>query len=581
MLGEIISVEHAAARAQPRRVLRHVRRDGRRRPHGRVGPRRAQGRLQGSRSLDRRRLPALGRRAVAARCSADYDAVAQAAAACRRRRRSSPPPPTPSDAPLPGARGARRSIDAVLQSRLPAVPDRGVLPLRAGALGRAADGVGADLRDGAARRRRCSLLVAKDPDALWDPLGGALLAARDRRPARGRRAGVAGVRSRALGDRRARCCAARSRSAGARGGVDRLGRAASAWIARGIVGGARRDRRDRRDRVAGRPRSTTSPRVIVAHGHLLVLAVLGVGIGATREPDAPAARPRGRAVRRVVRCSTTRGRRRCRGRIATCSRCCSARSSSITTSGSGSSAAEAPARRKALVIVSLCSNLGILVFFKYADFFSARRAPPRRRPAPPDPAGRASRFTPSSRCRTRSTSIAGSCRRPARWSQFATFVLFFPQLVAGPIVRAQDLLPQLAELPALELEAATAGPVPHRGRAVQEDRARRHPRAGAGRPRVRRPRALLGDRGARRRLRLRAADLPRLLGVLRHRDRLGRRSSASTCRRTSARRTAAANLQEFWRRWHISLSTWLRDYLYITLGGSQRRAVADLPEPDR
>jgi len=32
----------------------------------------------------------------------------------------------------------------------------------------------------------------------------------------------------------------------------------------------------------------------------------------------------------------------------------------------------------------------------------------------------------------------------------------------------------------------------------------------------------------------------------------------------------ARNVQEFWHRWHISLSTWLRDYLYIPLGGSQR-----------
>jgi alginate O-acetyltransferase complex protein AlgI len=29
------------------------------------------------------------------------------------------------------------------------------------------------------------------------------------------------------------------------------------------------------------------------------------------------------------------------------------------------------------------------------------------------------------------------------------------------------------------------------------------------------------------------------------------------------------NAAEFWRRWHISLSTWLRDYLYIPLGGSR------------
>jgi D-alanyl-lipoteichoic acid acyltransferase DltB (MBOAT superfamily) len=31
----------------------------------------------------------------------------------------------------------------------------------------------------------------------------------------------------------------------------------------------------------------------------------------------------------------------------------------------------------------------------------------------------------------------------------------------------------------------------------------------------------------------------------------------------------AATLQDFWRRWHISLSSWLRDYLYVPLGGSR------------
>src|SRR6185436_6514460 len=41
--------------------------------------------------------------------------------------------------------------------------------------------------------------------------------------------------------------------------------------------------------------------------------------------------------------------------------------------------------------------------------------------------------------------------------QFATFVLFFPQLVAGPIVRAQDLMPQLDAPPPLELDKATRG----------------------------------------------------------------------------------------------------------------------------
>ena len=31
----------------------------------------------------------------------------------------------------------------------------------------------------------------------------------------------------------------------------------------------------------------------------------------------------------------------------------------------------------------------------------------------------------------------------------------------------------------------------------------------------------------------------------------------------------SASITEFWRRWHISLSTWLRDYLYIPLGGNR------------
>jgi alginate O-acetyltransferase complex protein AlgI len=30
------------------------------------------------------------------------------------------------------------------------------------------------------------------------------------------------------------------------------------------------------------------------------------------------------------------------------------------------------------------------------------------------------------------------------------------------------------------------------------------------------------------------------------------------------------NISEFWRRWHISLSSWIRDYVYIPLGGSRR-----------
>jgi alginate O-acetyltransferase complex protein AlgI len=36
----------------------------------------------------------------------------------------------------------------------------------------------------------------------------------------------------------------------------------------------------------------------------------------------------------------------------------------------------------------------------------------------------------------------------------------------------------------------------------------------------------------------------------------------------------ARNISEFWQRWHISLSRWIRDYIYIPLGGGRRGLLA-------
>ena len=46
-----------------------------------------------------------------------------------------------------------------------------------------------------------------------------------------------------------------------------------------------------------------------------------------------------------------------------------------------------------------------------------------------------------------------------------------------------------------------------------------------------------------------------------------------------ARPYASRSVTEFWRRWHMSLSRWFRDYLYIPLGGNRGSAAADVPQP--
>ena len=65
-------------------------------------------------------------------------------------------------------------------------------------------------------------------------------------------------------------------------------------------------------------------------------------------------------------------------------------------------------------------------------------------------------------------------------------------------------------------------------------------------------------------------DLLRFLRLYRHGDR--RLRGCSGYELTVEFRFPvlfASSITEFWRRWHISLSTWLRDYLYISLGGNR------------
>ncbi len=405
-------------------------------------------------------------------------------------------------------------------------------------------------------------LVSKDPDMLWDPVGNILLRLASHQALDwpiGHLVGRWVIGVVVLGS---------ALVIGGRGGGWLSSVRGQRWVARGLVGAVLctglvisiASLYDRLPQVSS---------MVAAHGHLLVLFVLGVGIGAAQHD---AHRTLGRVIVLFVASSlfyqawavAMPGPYRYLLALLLFT---------IVLDyylGIWIENAEHPAARKALVVVSLCSNLGILFFFKYADFFTQDVLHLGTHPLHLIlPAG-ISFHTFQSLSYTIDVyrKELKATRSPI---QFATFVLFFPQLVAGPIVRAQDLLPQLAELPVLELEKATRG----LWRIVV---------------------GLFKKIALADTLAISIVDrvfetpghftsLEVLAGVYGYAFQIYLDFSAySDIAIGSAQvlgfdlpenfRTPyrSTDLQEFWRRWHISLSTWLRDYLYITLGGSRGAA---------
>ncbi len=154
---------------------------------------------------------------------------------------------------------------------------------------------------------------------------------------------------------------------------------------------------------------------------------------------------------------------------------------------------------------------------------------------------------------------------------FALFVSFFPQLVAGPIERPQNLIPQLREPKPFRTDNAIKGAkhmivgffkkvVVADGIAVYVD-------------------AVYNDLSIATGLSVLVATL--LFAVQIYCDFSGYTDIAIGCSRVMGIRLMqnfdhpymATSIKEFWARWHISLSSWFKDYLYIPLGGN-RKGVA-------
>lgn len=151
--------------------------------------------------------------------------------------------------------------------------------------------------------------------------------------------------------------------------------------------------------------------------------------------------------------------------------------------------------------------------------------------------------------------------------QYALFVSFFPQLVAGPIERSKNLLKQLSDTKKFDYENVRCGLLIMLWgfflKMVIADRSAILVNAVYGK--------YLEYKGVQ----LITANL--LFAVQIYCDFMG----YSTIAKGAAKVLGfdlmenfrepyfASSIKDFWRRWHISLSSWFRDYLYIPLGGSR------------
>jgi len=230
-----------------------------------------------------------------------------------------------------------------------------------------------------------------------------------------------------------------------------------------------------------------------------------------------------------------------------------------------------PRRRKTILITSICLQLGLLGFFKYYGFFSEQVVEVLARFGVPLSVPKFNLLLPIGisfyTFQTMSYTIdvyRGQFKASKRLADFALFLSFFPHLVAGPLVRASKLLPQIAN------------------------------------PRVRRPddfreglylvllglfkKVVIGDNLAviaNTIFNTPAAELSGvecLVGVYAFAFQIyGDFSGYSSIAQGVARWLnidlsinfkmpyLAVSPSDFWSRWHISLSTWFRDYVYVPL----------------
>jgi alginate O-acetyltransferase complex protein AlgI len=233
-------------------------------------------------------------------------------------------------------------------------------------------------------------------------------------------------------------------------------------------------------------------------------------------------------------------------------------------------------RRRALLIVSLCINFGLLGFFKYCNFFIGSFATLLDTVGVHNiPLVLLKIILPPGISFYTFQEVAyvvdvykGDLAPSRSFLDYGLFITLFPHLIAGPIQRPSHLLPQVQRPRTFDDQAFFGGCALivsglFRKTVIADSCANLANLAFDGR---------LGSN-----------FVSTFIGVYAFAWQIyGDFSGYSDIARGSAQLLGfhfmlnfrqpyfAGSLQDFWRRWHISLSTWLRDYLYIPLGGNRK-----------
>jgi len=231
--------------------------------------------------------------------------------------------------------------------------------------------------------------------------------------------------------------------------------------------------------------------------------------------------------------------------------------------------------RKRFLLLSVAANLGILGFFKYFNFFTGSAEALLDafglKPSFPLlqivlPVG-ISFYTFQTMSYT--IDIYRGKMRPTRdFLTFALYVSYFPQLVAGPIERASRLLPQLL--------APRRATWPDVGRGVELMVIGYLKKVGIADAIAPLVDARFSNPGVAGGLDLLLTGF--MFGAQIYCDFSGYSDIARgvsklfgvDLMKNFEQPYLSQSITEFWRRWHVSLSSWLRDYLYIALGGNRQ-----------